>query len=129
MLKKISSYCFSWELKDHHSWFLKYHATYLNTKERSSFYHLPALKKISFLIWTPFERSPFSKLIIWLFLFFLLWTILSCKVHVFVIISLFLLNILKDFLNIHYKGKSETELRNFFFSDFSIATAWYTTKF
>ena len=80
---------FFWELKDQLSRSLEYHASSVNTKERSSFYLL-ALKKTSYLIWTLFKRSPFQKFIIWLFSFFLLWTILSCKVHVFVIISFFL---------------------------------------
>ena len=39
--------------------------------------------------------------------------------------NLCLLNILKDLLNLHYKGKYETELRNFFFTDFSMVTPWY----
>ena len=38
------------ELKDHIPWFLKYRASFANNGERSSFYQLPALKKISFLI-------------------------------------------------------------------------------
>ena len=50
---------FFWELKNHLSRFLKYHAIFVNTKERSSFYHFSVLKKISFLTWTPFKRSPF----------------------------------------------------------------------
>ena len=38
---------FFWELKDHLSHFLC-HASFVNTKERISFYRFPALKKISF---------------------------------------------------------------------------------
>ena len=82
MIKKITC-CFSWELKDHLSWFLKYHVSFVNTKERLSSYQLPALKKTSFLRWTPFKKSLFWKFIIWTFPFFLIWTILLCKVHFF----------------------------------------------
>ena len=37
-----------WELKDHLYWLLKYDTSLVNTKERSFFYQLPTLKKISF---------------------------------------------------------------------------------
>ena len=51
MLKKIvivtASHCF-FQLKDHLSWFLKYHANFVNTKEMSSFYQLYVIKMISF---------------------------------------------------------------------------------
>ena len=53
-----------WELKDHLSQFSKYDASFVNTKERSSFYELPAVKKISLLIWSLFKRSSFSTFII-----------------------------------------------------------------
>ena len=46
---------FLWELNDHLSPLLKYHPSFVNTRERS-FYQLPALKK--FIIWTfPFMQS------------------------------------------------------------------------
>ena len=39
-------FLFFWELKDRLSRFLKYHTSFVNTKERSSFYQLPVLKKV-----------------------------------------------------------------------------------
>ena len=50
---RLFSFCFVffvsfWELKYHFSQFLKYHASFLNAKEISSFYQLRVLKKISF---------------------------------------------------------------------------------
>ena len=37
---------------------------------------------------------------------------------------MFFLTILKDLLNLHYKKKYEAELRNFFFSEFPMVTAY-----
>ena len=92
-LQKSSSYrIFFWELKDHLSWFLKYHGSFVNTKKRSSFYQLATLKKITFY----YQKSIISafplseKFIRWVFRFFLIRTFLLCKVHVFVTISFFL---------------------------------------
>ena len=108
--------------------FLKYHASFVKTKERSSFYQIPALKKIFFLIWTPFKRILFQKSITWYLPFFLIRTIFLCKVHLFVIIFFSFIELyvtFLDLLNLHYKQKCETELRNFFLSSFSMVTAWY----
>ena len=41
---------------------------------------------------------------------------------------MFLLTILKD-VNLHYKKKCESELRNFFLSVFSMTTSWYRPIF
>ena len=108
MIKKITC-CFSWELKDHLSWFLKYHASFVNTKERLTSYQLPALKKTSFLRWTPFKKSLFWKFIIWTFPFSLIWTILLCKVHFFhnnfslsFTETHLSIHLLKDLLNIRF---------------------------
>ena len=87
LLHKISSYGFLRELNDHVSWFLRYHGSFVNFKERSSFYQLSKLKKISFYTQKSIISTfPISrKFIIWNFPFLLIWTSISCKV-VFVIL-------------------------------------------
>ena len=117
---------FFWELKDYLSWFLKYHASFVNTKERS-FYQPPALKKIYFYsmksIISTFlhPKNSYYELL------------LSCKIHVFVIFFFSFIetyvsfNHFNDLLNLYYKKKYEAKLRNIFFSEFPMVTAWYMT--
>ena len=109
------------EVKHNHPLFLKYHESFVNTKERLLFYQVPALEKISFYskksLISTFPLS--KKFIIRTFPFFLIRTFLSCKFHVanfslsFIETYIFL-HIFKDHFNLHYKRKCETELRNFF---------------
>ena len=120
------------ELNDHLSRFIKYYESLVNTKEISSFYKLPVLRKIYCYCQRPIISTFYSakKLIMRNFPFLLIWTCISRKV-VSVINSyfhrnLFLLNILKDLLNLHYKGQYETKINNFFSL---MVTTWYIPMF
>ena len=117
---------FFWELKDYLFWFLKYHASFVNTKERS-FYQLPALKKISFYsqksIISTFSSS--EKFIIWSFSF----VQSSCFCNNFFLTFMetyttFPLTILKDLLNLHYK-KIWSWIKKLFLSEFPVFATWY----
>ena len=98
---------------------LKISCKFHKTKKRS-FYQLPALKEIFFLL-PEIHNITFSsseKFIIWTFYF----VQSSCFCNNFFLIfaetySMFLLIILKDILNLHYKKKYEAELKNFFLSE------------
>ena len=129
MLQKISSYRlffgFFWELRDHLSRILKYHAIFVNTKERS-FYQFPALKKAPFYsqksIISTFSSSEI----------FIIWTFplvqSSCFCNNFFLFfreTYVSFNHFKDLLNLHYKRKCEVELGNFLFSEFPMITVWY----
>ena len=94
-----------WELKDHLSRFLKYHASFVNTTERS-FYQLPALKEIFFYsqksIISTFSSS--EKFLIWTFSF----VQSSC------FCNNFFLTFIETYNMFHYKKKYEAESRDFF---------------
>ena len=120
---------FFWELKDYLSSFLKYHGSFKNTKEdhlstnflcwKSSLF-IPEIYNINFSFIQKNQNVNFS------FLFNMNFSFV--QVHCFVIIFIpfieahasfkhsfkHFLDILKYLLNLHYKGKCETELRNFF---------------
>ena len=102
------------KLKHYPSRFLKYHATFVNTKERSSFYQLPASKfqeifNVTFSCIQKIDNMNFFFLLNMNFSFIRG----SCFSNNLFLKLMFPLNILKD-LDLHYKRNYETKLRNFF---------------
>ena len=109
---------FLWELKDHLSRVLKYHASFINTNERS-FYQLLALKMIPFYSQKS-KISTFSspeRFIIWTFPF--VQSSCFCNNFFLSFIETYVsFNHFKDLLNLYYEKKCEAELRNFFSLNF-----------
>ena len=116
-------------IRSHHlSHFLKYHASLIINKERSSFYQFPASKKISlysqktiisiFLLFKKFIKS-FSLLNMD---FAFVQSSCSCNNISSFHRNLFLLTILKGLKPFNYKVKHDIELGNFLFSDISMVT-------
>ena len=88
----------------------------------------------NFLRW---KRSPFysqksiistffssEKFIIWTFPFVQSWCFCN-DISLTFIETCVSFNHFKNLPNLHYKKKCKAELRNFFFSEFSMVTAWY----
>ena len=127
MQKEIISYCFFfWELKYLLFHFWKYRASFVNTKERSSFYQLSALKKISYysffclkihkiFLFSWYELSVCAKFMFFLIIYyFFSWKIVS-------------FNLLKRSKIILITKRNVKVNEGTFFSEFSMVTAWYIT--
>ena len=120
MLYKTSTYHFFQNWKIIFFWFLKYHKRFVNTIflptscVGKGLLLLPETHNIKFFFIQKIHGINFPFLLNMYFRF-----MKSCFCNNLVPFKHF--KVKK--LNLHYQGKCETELRNFFFSDFSMVTA------